>query len=93
MRNTFAGSLIEWNGISEVSIMLSARGIETDFSERKSITILNTDCLELIFEHLEFNDLLNVADSTKHFYDAACLVYKTKFMNMNPIYAGNFLIR
>lgn len=60
--------------------------IKPDFFEPKNITILNTDCLESIFEHLEFNDLLNVADSSKHFYGAACQVYKTKFMNMTTIY-------
>lgn len=97
VRNKFAGSLIERNVIPEVSIMLNARElndeIKTDSSERKSITILNTDCLELIFKHLEFNDLLNVTDSSKHFYDAACQVYKTKFTNMNPIYAKCIIMR
>lgn len=49
------------------------------------ITNLNSDCMELIFEHLELNDLLNIADSNKHFYGAACQVYRRKYMNTNPI--------
>lgn len=50
------------------------------------ITNLNFDCMELIFMHLEFNDLLNVADSSKQFYGAACEVFRRKYMNMNPIF-------
>lgn len=47
---------------------------------------LNTDCLEIIFGHLEFNELLNVADSSKQFYSATCQVYRRKFQNINPIF-------
>lgn len=49
------------------------------------ITNLNSDCLELIFERLELNDLLNIADSSKYFYGAVCQLYRRKYMNMNPI--------
>lgn len=94
VRQKFPGCLVEKNIFPEDSKMLSAcevnDEIKTDFTEEKNIKILNTDCLELIFEHLELNDLLNVADSSKHFYDAACQVYKTKFMNMTPIYTKSF---
>lgn len=66
---------------------------ETDFLGRKNIINLNCDCMELIFKHLEFNDLLNVVDSSKHFYSAACEVYKRKYINMNPIYVGKLSFR
>lgn len=51
-----------------------------------SITNINTDCRELIFEHLEFNDLVNIADTSKQFYSTVCLVYKRKYVNMNPMF-------
>ncbi|XP_055301006.1 uncharacterized protein LOC129567764 [Sitodiplosis mosellana] len=54
-------------------------------TEATKITELNTDCLEIIFEHLDFNDLIHVADSSKQFYGAVCQVYKRKYLNMNPI--------
>lgn len=49
--------------------------------QTKNITNLNVDCMENIFKHLELNDLLNIADSSKAFYSAACLVYKKQFGN------------
>lgn len=55
-------------------------------SETKKITDLNTDCMEIVFEYLKFNDLIAVADSSKRFYNAACQVYKRRFRNINPIF-------
>lgn len=54
--------------------------------ETTNITNLNSDCMEIIFEHLELNDLLNVADSSKHFYSAVCQVYKRKYRNTKPLF-------
>lgn len=54
--------------------------------ETTKITALNTDCLEIIFDYLVFNDLINVADTCKHFYSAVCIVYKKKYFNMKPIF-------
>lgn len=50
------------------------------------ITSLNTDFMENIFEHLDINDLVNVADSNKEFYIAVCEVYRRKYQNSNPIF-------
>lgn len=36
----------------------------------KHINNLKTDCMEMICEHLEINDLLNVADSSQQFHTA-----------------------
>lgn len=55
-------------------------------SQPKKITNLNTDCMEIVFENLEFNDLVNVIDSSKEFYSAACQVYKNKYINMNVMF-------
>lgn len=57
-----------------------------DLVENTKITNLNTDCMEIVFEHLDFHDLLNVADSCKQFYCAASRVYKRKYLNTNPIF-------
>lgn len=57
--------------------------------ETTKITHLNTDCLEAIFENLSFNTLLNVADSNKHFFDAACRVFKRKYLHTNMIIDTN----
>ncbi|XP_055303238.1 uncharacterized protein LOC129568921 [Sitodiplosis mosellana] len=46
------------------------------------ITDLNNDCLEVIFNHLEFNDLFNVADSNKLLTSAAGRVYWKKYRKM-----------
>lgn len=48
-------------------------------NKNTEITDLNGDCLEFIFEYLEFTDLLNIADSSKCFFNPACIVYKRKF--------------
>lgn len=50
-------------------------------SQTKKISNLNPDCLETIFEHLELNDLLSLADSSVQFYDAVCQVYRKKYLN------------
>lgn len=48
-----------------------------------NITNLNNDCMSYIFEYLELNDLLNIADSSKVFYVALCRVFKRKYNKTN----------
>lgn len=43
-------------------------------SEQTEFTDINTDCLEKIFNYLELDDLLNVADTCTHFKGAADIV-------------------
>lgn len=43
------------------------------------ITDVNTDCLELIFNHLEFCDLLNVANANKQFTSAAGYAFSKNY--------------
>lgn len=54
--------------------------------ETTKITNLNTDCMELVFEHLELKDLLNISDSSNQFESAVCRVYKKKYLNMDPTF-------
>lgn len=37
--------------------------------------------MELIFEHLEWYDLPNIADGSKIFYKAVCAVFKRNYTN------------
>lgn len=63
----------------------NAESIFKTIKTGKKIINLNLDCMQTIFMHLDFNDLLNVADSNAQFYSAVCQVYKRKFLNMKPI--------
>lgn len=55
-------------------------------------TILNVDCMEFIFDYLELNDLLNVADSSKAFYAPICQIFKKKFLNKNILFDSDNMI-
>lgn len=55
-------------------------------TENTKITDLNCDCMEKIFEYLEFNDLFSITDCSKTFYNAVCLVYKKKYANKEIVY-------
>lgn len=54
--------------------------------ETTKITDLNTDCMEAIFEYLEFNDLLHVAESNKLFQTAVCRVFQRNYAKKALIY-------
>lgn len=48
-------------------------------SDQTEFTDINTDCLEKIFKCLELGDLLNIADTSKHFKETADIVVSRKF--------------
>lgn len=48
-------------------------------SEPSNLSNINNDCKELIFEHLEWLDLLNLADTNKQLNVAVCRVFKRKY--------------
>lgn len=48
-------------------------------SSMTKITDMNVDCLEMVFEHLDLPDLLNVADSNKELRSAAGIVFNRKY--------------
>lgn len=54
--------------------------------ETTTITDLDTDCMEAIFEFLEFDDLLSIAQSSDQFYTAVCEVYKRNYASRTVIY-------
>lgn len=68
--------------------MLENENAETLFRATK-ITYLNTHCMEAIFHYLGFNDLLNVVESSKQFYTAACEVYKRKYAGQHLMFDRN----
>lgn len=65
---------IENSGESEKAALLSQ-----ETTERLCFTTINSDCMQLIFEHLEWRDLVNVAETCKTFYAQACMVFKRKY--------------
>lgn len=44
-----------------------------------NLTTINDDCKELIFDFLEWKDLLNIAETSKMLYPMACVVFKRKY--------------
>lgn len=54
------------------------------------ITSLNADCMEYIFNHLELNDLLSVAETSKMFREALNRVFKRKFINTHLLFGENY---
>lgn len=47
--------------------------------EPLSLTTINNDCKELIFQHLEWEDLLSLADTSKQLYSPVCYIFKRKY--------------
>lgn len=54
---------------------------DSKLNEQTEFTDINTDCLEKIFNCLELGDLLNCADTCKHFKEAADIVVSRKLAN------------
>lgn len=52
------------------------------------VTIIN-DCKELIFEHLEVKDLVNIAETSKQLQTAVCAVFRRKYGNNIIAYGGH----
>lgn len=56
--------------------------------EPLDLTTINNDCKEFIFEYLEFEDLLNIADASKELYESACRTFKRKLRRNGRIEIG-----
>lgn len=87
---SFEPSLVEGATVSNKHQIIdiieeTTETLESETAETTKITDLNTHCMEAIFQYLEFNDLLNIVESSKQFYTASCEVYKKK-------YTGKYLI-
>ncbi|XP_031639581.1 uncharacterized protein LOC116351603 [Contarinia nasturtii] len=53
--------------------------LHAETSGSLNLTDINDDCKTLIFKHLEWKDLISVAETSKQLYKAACDVYKQKY--------------
>lgn len=60
--------------------------VEND-SDINLITI-NDDCKMHIFEYLEVEDLINIAETSKQLYSIACLVFQQKYGNNKFTHLG-----
>lgn len=90
-----ANSVVAFNAESSTASIRAAMSGKKELDcmenvQTKTITNLNTDCMEIIFKYLELNDLLNIADSSKAFYSAACLVYKIQYANAYMIFDRDY---
>lgn len=47
--------------------------------EPLGLATINNDCKELIFEHLEWIDLLSLADTSKQLNLSVCRTFKRKY--------------
>lgn len=57
-------------------------------TERLNFTTINDDCIQHIFEYLEWKDILNVAETCKDFQKAACSVFKRKYSGYKMVGIG-----
>lgn len=49
--------------------------------EPLKLTTINDDCKQLIFDHLEWMDMINIADSNKQLYASICTAFNRKYRN------------
>lgn len=50
-----------------------------EFDKSVNLITINEDCRESIFQHLEWKDLICVADTNKQLYTSVCRVFKRKY--------------
>lgn len=73
----------------ESNVKWNRMGVEenADFTHTETIVGVNNDCLERVFEFLEFGDLINVAEANKHLQIAAETVFARKLKRRSIIVA------
>lgn len=59
-------------------------------SEPLTLVTINNDCKELIFEHLEVKDLVNIAETSKQLKTAVCAVFRGKYGNKIITYGKHY---
>ena len=47
--------------------------------EPLKLAAINNDCKEQIFNHLEWTDMINIADTSKQLYTSVCRAFKLKY--------------
>lgn len=50
-------------------------------TEPLNLVTINNDCKELIFDYLDFKDLINIVETSKQLNTAVCAVFKRKYGN------------
>lgn len=60
----------------------------SDNTEQFNVTAIDYDCMQLIFDYLEWKDLLNVAETCKAFHAAACSLFKRKYSGNRMVQIG-----
>lgn len=53
-----------------------------------NLVTINNDCKQLIFEYLEFTDLVNIAETSKKLNNAVSAVFKRKYGNKKIRFGG-----
>lgn len=52
---------------------------DMDIPEPLKLTTINNDCKEIIFDLLEWRDLINVAETSRLFHTSVCHVFRRKY--------------
>lgn len=55
--------------------------LSPEMSEPLKLTTINNDCVELIFEYLEWRDMITLAETAKMFHTSVCRVFHRKYSN------------
>lgn len=63
---------------------------EKNKRREKKITDLNVDCLEAVLDYLEFEDLVNVADSNIHINSVASLIFRRRYIQKEVIIVAEY---
>lgn len=71
--------------LNDYSSLCSSRSQEMEILqeilEPLNLITVNNDCKELIFDYLEWQDLIRVAETAKPFYTSVCRVFSRKYSN------------
>lgn len=75
--------------------MESNKPCESECSEPSTLTTINDDCKEVIFNHLEWTDMINIADTSKQLYTSVCRAFNQKYGKAKidigfPIYGDRY---
>lgn len=53
--------------------------------ESDKFTVINDDCMQSIFQHLDLDDLLSITATSKRFHNAAVQTFRRKYKNIDPV--------
>ncbi len=63
----------------------------SEILKQQTLATINDDCKELIFGHLDWSAMLNIAESNKQLYTAVRAAFKRKYGNAK-IDFGEFFV-